>query len=41
MIGNTISFAGMPKMKAVKIYPSNPIKLAKGFRKFAIIVSRF
>ena len=41
MIGNTISFAGMPKINAVKIYPSNPMSLAKGSKKFAIIDNRF
>ena len=28
-------------MNPVKIYPSNPINLANGFKKFAIIVKRF
>ena len=36
-MGITISFAGIPKINAVKIYPSNPIILAKGSRKFEII----
>lgn len=30
--------AGIPKINAVRIYPSNPINCAKGFKKFAIIV---
>lgn len=32
MIGSTISLAGKPKMKAIKITPSNPNNLAKGSR---------
>ena len=36
IIGKTISFAGIPKINAIKIYPSNPIILAKGSRKLAI-----
>jgi len=36
IIGKTISFAGIPNIKAVKIYPSIPIKLAKGSKKLAI-----
>ena len=39
MIGKTISFAGRPSINAVNIYPSNPINLAKGFKKFAIYES--
>lgn len=39
-MGNTISFAGIPKMNAVKMYPSNPINCANGLRKFAIIVNK-
>ncbi len=35
-MGITISFAGIPNINAVRIYPSNPIILAKGSRKFAI-----
>lgn len=34
IIGNTISFAGSPKINAIRITPSNPINLANGFRKF-------
>lgn len=36
IIGSTISFAGIPSINAVKIYPSNPISFAKGSKKFAI-----
>ena len=36
IIGSTISFAGIPKIKAVKIYPSKPIIFANGFKVFAI-----
>ena len=39
-MGKTISFAGIPKIKAVKIYPSNPINFANGFKKFAIIINK-
>ena len=37
IIGKTISFAGIPRINPVKIYPSIPINLAKGFKKLAII----
>lgn len=36
IIGSTISFAGIPKINPVKIYPSRPINLANGFKAFAI-----
>ena len=35
IIGNTISLAGNPNIKAVKIYPSNPISFANGSKIFA------
>ena len=38
IIGNTISFAGIPSINAVSIYPSNPINRANGSKKFAIYV---
>ncbi len=36
IIGRTISFAGSASKKAHRIYPSNPINLANGFKKLAI-----
>ena len=33
MRGRTISFAGRPKMKAIRIVPSNPISLPNGSKK--------
>lgn len=38
MIGKTISLAGIPKIKANKITPSSPIRLAMGSRKVAVWV---
>ena len=38
-MGRTISLAGNPKIKAVKIYPSKPINFAKGSKKLATIVN--
>lgn len=32
IIGNTISLAGIPKIKPAKIYPSNPINCAKDLK---------
>ena len=36
IIGKTISLAGIPNINAAKMYPSIPIILAKGSKKFAI-----
>lgn len=37
--GMTISFAGKPMIKAVKMKPSSPISVAMGFRKPATCAS--
>lgn len=34
IIGMTISFAGKPSIKAIRITPSIPISFAKGSKKF-------
>lgn len=40
IIGMTISFAGKPRMNAIKITPSSPISFANGSRKSAQVFSR-
>lgn len=40
IIGTTISLAGKPKIKAIRIIPSRPISLPKGSKKFAHILRR-
>lgn len=39
IMGITVSFAGNPKMNAIKIMPSSPISLPSGSKKFAHILS--